>query len=130
MRTPSILIVSILSLLLATGCESTEAARDHAPSANDHAESEVRADMEQSIRLLREAGQLDTDSAQGAMETLVELGIASIKEAELVSNDVGAVLQIVDTEDNMYYLGFGGLGYLEIVRRDSPDGEIIYAPME
>lgn len=86
--------------------------------------------MEQSIELIMSAGNLDLDSAQGAMETLNDLNISSIQEAEQVSNNSSVVLKIIDAKNDIYYLGFGSFGYLELVRKDSPDGEIIYAPME
>lgn len=76
------------------------------------------------------AGNLDLDSAQGAIEALNDLNISSVKEAEQVSNNSGVILKIIDAKNDIYYLGFGSFGYLEIVRKDSPDGEIIYAPVE
>lgn len=86
--------------------------------------------MEQSIQLIMSAGSLDLDSAQGTMETLNDLSISSIKEVKQVSNHSSMVLKIIDSKNDIYYLGFGGFGYLEIVRKGSLDGEIIYAPME
>ncbi len=86
--------------------------------------------MEQSVQLIREAGSLDADSAQGTIETLVSLGVGTLQSAELVSNDTGVVLQVQDDKGDTYYLGYGAFGYLEIVRKDSLDGEIIYAPAE
>ena len=56
--------------------------------------------------------------------------------------DDGEEQQLLDGDDNylvrlgyfnregVYYLGFGGAGYLEMIRKDSPDGEILYAPID
>ena len=130
MRIVSLLIAMILLISSVSGCGRNGAAQDYVPSTENQPESEVAADMEQSVRLIREAGSLEPDSAQGTVETLLELGIHALKGAKLVSNDNGVVLQVVDEEDHTYYLGYGDFGYLEIVRKDSLDGEIIYAPIE
>ena len=86
--------------------------------------------MEQSVRLIREAGNLAADSAQGSIETLVSLGVGPLESAELVSDNNGVVLQVQDNKGNTYYLGYGSFGYLELVRKDALDGEIIYAPTD
>lgn len=128
MKIPFTIIV--LSMLLTVNYIQKQAVQDNIPSKQNSIESEETADMKQSIQLIMSAGALDLDSAQGTMEALNALGISSIKEAEQVPNNSSVVLQIIDTKDNIYYLGFGTFGYLEIVRKDSLDGEIIYAPME
>ena len=93
------------------------------------AESEDVVDMEQkSVQLIMDAGSIDLDSAQGTVETLVDLGASALEAVELVSNKTGIVLRAEDEDGQVYYLGFGGLGYLEIIRKDSTNGEIIYAP--
>lgn len=128
MKIPFAIIV--LSMLLTVNYIQKQAVQDNIPSKQNSIESEETADMKQSIQLIMSAGALDLDSAQGTMEALNALGISSIKEAERVPNNSSVVLQIIDTKNNIYYLGFGTFGYLEIVRKDSLDGEIIYAPME
>lgn len=128
MKIPFTIIV--LSMLLTVNYIQKQAVQDNIPSKQNGIESEETADMKQSIQLIMSAGALDLDSAQGTMEALNALGISSIKEAERVPNNSSVVLQIIDTKNNIYYLGFGTFGYLEIVRKDSLDGEIIYAPME
>ena len=86
--------------------------------------------MEQSVRLIREAGNLKADSAQGTVETLTSLGVGPLKSAELVSEDNGVILKVQDENNATYYLGYGSFGYLELVRKDAMDGEIIYAPVD
>ena len=120
----------ILSILLTVSCIQKQAVQDNIFSKENSMESGETADMEQSIQLIMSAGNLDLDSAQGAMETLNDLNISSIQEAEQVSNNSSVVLKIIDAKNYIYYLEFGSFGYLELVRKDSPDGEIIYAPME
>lgn len=115
-------------MLITTGC-SYSADSPRGPSMETRAESEDVVDMEQkSVQLIMDAGSIDLDSAQGTVETLVDLGASALEAVELVSNKTGIVLRAEDEDGQVYYLGFGGLGYLEIIRRDSADGEIIYAP--
>ena len=114
-------------MLITTGC-SYLADSPREPSMETRAESEDVVDMEQSVQLIMDAGSIDLDSAQGTVETLVDLGASALEAVELVSNKTGIVLRAEDEDGQVYYLGFGGLGYLEIIRRDSADGEIIYAP--
>ena len=87
-------------------------------------------DMDKSVEMIMNAGNLDLDSAQGTVETLAEYGITKIVSVEFVSKHLGVVLKITDGKNDVYYLGYGGNGYLEIVRKDSVDGEIIYAPID
>ena len=64
----------------------------------------------------------------GSVEVLGELGAAPLQGAEKLEARFGTTLRVTDRNGQVYYLGYGGLGYLEIVRRDAPDGEILYAP--
>lgn len=115
-------------MLITTGC-SYLADSPREPSMETRAESEDVVDMEQkSVQLIMDAGSIDLDSAQGTVETLVDLGASALEAVELVSNKTGIVLRAEDEDGQVYYLGFGGLGYLEIIRKDSTNGEIIYAP--
>ena len=93
----------------------------------DRAEQEDD-EMETSVRLLMEVGERDRDSAEGSVEVLGELGAAPLQGAEKLEARFGTTLRVTDRNGQVYYLGYGGLGYLEIVRRDAPDGEILYAP--
>ena len=105
-------------MLITTGC-SYSADSPRGPSMETRAESEDVVDMEQkSVQLIMDAGSIDLDSAQGTVETLVDLGASALEAVELVSNKTGIVLRAEDEDGQVYYLGFGGLGYLEIIRRD------------
>ncbi|MBR0208940.1 MAG: hypothetical protein IJQ43_08585 [Oscillospiraceae bacterium] len=84
--------------------------------------------MEKNVKLLMKAGDLDRDSAEGSVELLGELGVGELKKAEKLESRFGTTLRVTDRDGRVFYLGYGGLGYLEIVRKDAPDGEILYAP--
>lgn len=90
----------------------------------------VETDREHAVELIKDAGNLSQDSAQGAVETLYESGAAEVTTAELVSENHGVTLKVTDMNGEVYYLGFGGAGYLEMIRKDSPDGEILYASID
>ena len=120
----------LLLILIASGCGCQKDSSDSNMSESTDVEREDEFAMEKSIKLIMEAGNLDRDSAEGTVDCLTELGVGEIESAELVSNNRGVILRVTDSENQVYYLGYGGLGYLEIVRKDSEDGEIIYAPEE
>lgn len=120
----------VLLLFLAIGCGYGKSNLPEECPSVAQTEIEEGIEMEQSIQLIMEAAGIDQDGAQGAVEVLAELGILELSEEELVSNKRCTVIRVIDSEGNAYYLGFGGLGYLEIIRKDSPDGEILYAPEE
>ena len=130
MTVPYMKIIIGLLILTTVGCGRRESPPGGPEPAEQQTESERDTEMEQSIQLLMDAGSLDRDSAQGTVETLAELGVPPLESAELVSDARGVTLRAVDAEGAVYYLGYGGLGYLEIVRKDSEDGEILYAPEE
>lgn len=119
-----------LLLLLAIGCSNGELSPPKETPAATQSEVKDGVEMDQSVQLIMEAAGIEQDGAQGAAETLAELGVSELCKAELVSAKRGTVIRVVNSEDEVYYLGFGGLGYLEVVRKDSTDGEILYAPEE
>ncbi len=117
MRKKRIGILLIFAIGL-SGCKTQPQVTDNATVKTD------------GVELIKDAGNLSRDSAQCAVETLYNVGAERVKTAELVSEKQGVVLKATDTEGTVYYLGFGGSGYLEMIRKDSPDGEILYAPID
>lgn len=117
MRKNGIGILLIFAIGL-SGCKTQPQVTDNATVETD------------GVELIKDAGNLSQDSAQGAVETLYDVGSERVETAELVSEKQGVILKATDIEGTVYYLGFGGSGYLEIIRKDSPDGEILYAPID
>lgn len=117
MRKKGIGILLIFAIGL-SGCKTQPQVTDNATVETD------------GVELIKDAGNLSQDSAQGAMETLYESGAAEVTTAELVSENYGVTLKVTDMNGKVYYLGFGGSGYLEIIRKDSENGEILYAPID
>ena len=114
-------------IFLTVGCSYHGLAKENTDYSKIQVESEENVKMENSVQLIMEAGDIDQDSAEGTFEILLGLGSSRLKNVMLVSNTRGIVLCAIDEDGNTYYLGFGGLGYLEVIRKDSEDGEIIYA---
>ena len=125
MRGIGILLILAIGL---SGCKTQTQVTENKGEKTDAVE--VRTDMEHAVELMKDAGNLSQDSAQGAMETLYESGAAEVTTAELVSENYGVTLKVTDVNGKVYYLGFGGSGYLEIIRKDSENGEILYAPID
>lgn len=94
--------------------------------------TEVSENMrkENSVQLLIEIGKLDSDSAEGTVYTLTELGISQLEKVKKIPCKTGVALQVTDSTGNTYYLGYGELGYLEVIRKDSMDGELLYVPID
>ena len=117
MRKKGIGILLIFAIGL-SGCKTQPQVIDNATVETD------------GVELIKDAGNLSQDSAQGAVETLYDVGAERVKTAELVSENHGVTLKVTDVNGKVYYLGFGGSGYLEIIRKDSTNGEILYAPID
>ena len=68
---------------------------------------------------------------KGNLEILESVGITEIKEAviEEVYEDFwggGYSIRIVDANDNIYYIGCNGRGAIEVIQRNSLEGETIF----
>ena len=120
MRKKGIGILLIFAIGL-SGCKTQ-------PQITDNAV--VETDREHAVELIKDAENLSQDSAQGAVETLYDVGAEGVETVELVSENHGVTLKVTDVNGKVYYLGFGGAGYLEMIRKDAPDGEILYAPID
>lgn len=57
-------------------------------------------------------------------------GASEIKKVEDISENTGIILKVKDVEDNIYFLGFSELCYLEIIRKNLETGESIYVATE
>jgi hypothetical protein len=74
---------------------------------------------------------IDDDCAQGVVDELNRLEIKkliSIQDYSTGGN--GYIFSVTDEENHVYFIGLGALGYLEIIREDSLDGDILYGAVE
>ena len=87
--------------------------------------------MKNSAVLLQKELHISESRAQGAMETMTQAGVdPDLKKVKLVSKTPSIKALVTDSKGNTYYLAFGGLDFLELIRRDSADGEIIYGMIQ
>ena len=124
-----ILMLFLLMGITITGKDSSIEYRNGSSSEMVEKEDEAMED-EKSIQLLIKNGNLDSDSAEGTMDTLADLGISSLNKVKKISSRDGVTLRVIDSRGDIYYLGYGEFGYLEIVRKDSKDGKLLYAPID
>ena len=93
-------------------------------------EQNYNAEAAYATKLLTDEGNMDKGSARGTAETLEALGVPPIQSVFRTDGEHGFTLRINDQNGKTYYLGYDEMGYLEIVRRDAEDGEILYAAEE
>lgn len=104
------LLLGIVCLLLFSGCGK-----------------KIDLSEQAEIAMIQDAGEIGKSGAQGAVERLHEIGASDVQKASLISKEKGITLKVQDADGSVYYLGFGDLGYLEIIRKDAKDGKILYA---
>lgn len=85
MRKKGIGILLIFAIGL-SGCKTQPQVTDNATVETD------------GVELIKDAGNLSQDSAQGAVETLYDVGAERVKTAELVSEKQGVILKATDIE--------------------------------
>lgn len=73
---------------------------------------------------------IDDDCAQGLADELDRLGASGITEVRIIPCNYGRQAVLTDAAGDTYFVVLGGLGYLELIRRDSPDGEVLYAAVD
>lgn len=127
------LLLISLALLFA-GCSDNVQAEQPAPTTTTESAQEWSTGddvMKNSAVLLQEELHISESRAQGAMETMTQAGVdPDLKKVEPVSKTPGIKALVTDSKGNTYYLSFGGLDFLELIRRDSADGEIIYGMIQ
>jgi len=125
------LLLINLALLFA-GCSDNAQAEQPAPTTESAQEWSTGDDvMESSAVLLQKELYISESRAHGAMKTMTQAGVdPDLKKVKLVSKTSGIKALVTDSKGNTYYLAFGGLDFLELIRRDSADGEIIYGMIQ
>ena len=82
------------------------------------------------IDVLERIGSLEEDSIWNIEEVLKTLGVDQITEARTFPGRIGQTVQIWTEDQRELYFGLSEFGYVEIVREGSPDGEIVYMPID
>ncbi len=127
-----LLLISLM--LLFVGCSDNAQAEQPAPTTTTESAQEWSTEdevMKNSAVLLQKELHISESRAQGVMETMTQAGVdPDLKKVKLVSKTPGIKALATDSKGNTYYLAFGGLDFLELIRRDSADGEIIYGMIQ
>lgn len=132
-------VVMALSFVCTTGCVPTHDTKSDSATSGTTNESidfgnntaTKKEKMRNSIDMLCSNLKISEARAKGTMEILVQSGVSPRLEAVKISNDKQGIEAIV-TDDNGkdFYLSFDETGFLELVRRDSAQGEIIFGIIE
>lgn len=81
-------------------------------------------------KLIMDAVGIEEDAALGAAQRLCEIGVGQLVSVEEVSSDDGHTVKVTDEYGRTYFMGLNELGYVDIVRFDSVDGEVLYGAVE
>lgn len=73
---------------------------------------------------------LSAESISSIMDALETLKIDELSVAQAFPGRVGQTIEVKEITGRKYYLGLSIYGFVEIVRRDSPTGEIVYIPLD
>ena len=85
------------------------------------------SEREMEIQLFMKNVGIDEDCAEGIVDELHHVGALVVTEVSLVGNKRGYQVLAKDSAENTYYIGLGGMGYLEYIRKGTADGEFLYA---
>lgn len=84
-------------------------------------------DMKNDVDLLCDKLKISEERAKGAIEILMQSGVSSqIKKVKLIDNKQGIEAIVTDKNGNKFYLSFDEMGFLELARKDSAHGEILF----
>ena len=101
-----------------------------APENNSDLDATEGANMlDANANLIKEVTGYDDDCCAGAAETLAELKVGELAQMELAPNR-SYTYRAETVDGRVYYLGFGGLGYLELVRADDINGEVVWGVID
>lgn len=86
--------------------------------------------MDAEAKMFQDIVGVSNYASEGTVSTLHDVGCGEIKDVILVSSKRGYTVKVIDEDNNVYFAGLGGLGYVEVIRRDSEDGELVYAAID
>lgn len=79
--------------------------------------------------MIKEAVGIDADRAKGASETLAGLEVGELVSAERLGDDTYET-KVTAADGRCYFLEFSQMGYLQVVRADATDGEVVWAVID
>ena len=123
-------IFSLCVLLSLTGCvdnNNTDIKEKISQNEIIQKHNEGEDEMNNSVDLLCSNLKISEARAKGAVEILMQSGVSSqLKKVKIINNKQGIETIVTDKDGKKYYLSFDEMGFLELVRRDSAQGEIVF----
>lgn len=98
-------------------------------SSNEAGAEEEQIPLDANAVIIKTATGYDDDCCAGASETLEELEIGDLESVTLVP-EYSYTYKATTFDGQDYYLEFGEYGYLEVVRSDALDGEVLWAVID
>ncbi len=83
-----------------------------------------------SKEVLTRLDNLSAESISSILDILDNLRVFELLEAKVFPGRAGKTIEVKDISEQKYYIGLSEYGYVEIVRRDSPNGKIVYMPID
>lgn len=119
-------------ILFLCGCETHEDETQAMTSVSKIAQNGTGGDkMKNSVDMLQNKLKISEVRAEGALEILTQSGVVSpFKKVKPLDTKRGIQALVTDQTGQNYYLGFDDLGFLELVRKDSAQGEVVYGILQ
>ena len=83
-----------------------------------------------SKEVLSKIDDLSTESISSIVDALEKLKIDELSKAQSFPGRVGKTIEVQDISEHKYYVGLSEYGFVEIIRSESPTGEIVYIPLD
>lgn len=83
-----------------------------------------------SNEVLQSLNCLSSESITDILDALARLSIKSLKQAQAFPGRSGQTIEVTDDANQKYYIGLSEYGFVEIIRKDSPTGTILFVPID
>jgi hypothetical protein len=80
--------------------------------------------------ILAKINDLSTESISSIMEALENVDVDELSAAQAFPGRSGKTIEVQDVLGHKYYIGLSEYGFVEIIRSESPTGEIVYIPLD
>lgn len=80
--------------------------------------------------ILTKLEDLSAESISSILDALDSLRVSELLEAQVFPGRSGKTIEAKDISGQKYYIGLSEYGFVEIIRSDSPTGEIVYMPID
>lgn len=128
-------VICFCAIFSVVGCAEKSTDRQYPVTSSKivqiNTEGGGKSEMKNSAEMLRDKLKISEARANGTMEILTQSGVSpQLKKVKLISDKQGIEAIVTDKSGNSYYLAFDGMEFLELVRKDSAQGEIVYGILQ